>query len=73
MQHRSTFTLDMECAKFLVTKENKSAYINKLIKEDISRELESAILKANIEESEDSEYLEELSVWDETLNDGEVG
>ena len=73
MQHRSTFTLDEEVAQFLLTKENKSAYINTLIKKEISQELEAAILKANIEEAEDAKYLQELSEWDNTLNDGEIG
>ena len=71
MQHRSTFTLDEEVAQFLLTKENKSALI--LIKKEISQELEAAILKANVEEAEDAEYLQELSEWDNTLNDGEIG
>ena len=73
MQHRSTFTLDEEVSQFLMTKKNKSAYINTLIKKEISQKLEAAILKANIEESEDAEYLQELSEWDNTLSDGEIG
>lgn len=72
MQHRATITLDQESYAFLMSagQENRSAFINHLLKEEKKRQLEAAILRANQEEAEDTSYREELSDWDETLSDG---
>ena len=49
--------------------ENKSAYINDLLKREQQRTLAEKIAKANAAESE---YLDSQSMddWDETLSDG---
>ena len=72
MTQRATFTLEAEAFAFLkaVAGNNRSAYINRLLKEEKQRQLEEAILQANQEEAEDPSYQEELSAWDETLGDG---
>lgn len=72
MQHRATITLDHESYAFLMSAghENRSAFINHLLKEEKRRQLENAILRANQEEAEDLSYQEELSDWDQTLSDG---
>lgn len=72
MTSRATFTLEEESVEYLKKAggSNRSAFINKLLKEEKQRQLEKAILKANQEEAEDSAYQEELSDWDITLSDG---
>lgn len=72
MSHRATVTLDQEAYAFLLAagKDNRSAYINELLKKEKQRQLERTILKANQEEAADLKYQEELSIWDETLSDG---
>ncbi len=69
---RATFTLDSEVMAFLATVagNNKSAYINRLLREEQRRTLEKAILMANKEEAEDLNYQKELADWDVTLSDG---
>ena len=72
MTNRATITLDDEAHAFLnrASGKNKSAYINRLLIKEKRRSLERAILAANKEEAEDSAYQQELSVWDNTLDDG---
>lgn len=50
--------------------ENRSGFINTLLKKERDRELETAILEANREEALDAEYREETALWDQTLADG---
>jgi len=50
--------------------ENRSAYINSLLKQEKQKTLEIAVMKANKEEAEDAAYREALSAWDQTLQDG---
>ena len=72
MTHRTTITLDDEIFSFLndIAGDNRSAYINTLLKQDRDNFLKQAIIKANQEESEDSDYQEELQAWESTLSDG---
>jgi len=72
MTTRTTFTIEDEAFTFLnsMAGDNRSAYINQLLKKEKQRILEKAIMKANQEEAEDLEYQEELSDWEETLSDG---
>ena len=72
MTHRVTITLDDECFAFLnnISSNNRSAYINDLLKQERKNCLKQALLKANQEEARDSEYQEELKEWDATLSDG---
>ncbi|MGR3303853.1 MAG: type II toxin-antitoxin system MazE family antitoxin [Candidatus Scalindua sp.] len=72
MTNRATFTIEDEAFAFLnsMANNNRSAYINRLLKKEKQRILEKAIMKANQEEAEDLEYQEELSDWEETLSDG---
>ena len=72
MTQRATFTLEAEAFAFLkaVAGNNRSAYINRLLKEEKQRQLEKAIRRANQEEAEDAAYQAELDDWDETLADG---
>ncbi len=72
MTERATFSLEEENFIFLQMAggKNKSAYINELLKREKQKTLEKSILMANKEESEDSDYQEELSAWDNTLSDG---
>ena len=72
MSHRATISLEDETFAFLnsVGGENKSAYINALLKREQQRTLEAAVLQANREEAADAAYQDALSVWDETLLDG---
>ena len=69
MTTRITITLDSDAYSFLMAEggKNKSAYINQLLKKERQCALAEAILQANKEETEDQEYQEELSAWDETL------
>ncbi len=71
MTQRATFTLQAEAFAFLkaVAGNNRSAYINRLLKEEKQRQLEASLLRANQEEAESETYQEELSAWDETLSD----
>ncbi len=72
MTQRATFTLEAEAFAFLkaVAGNNRSAYINRLLKEEKQRQLEEALVQANQEEAENATYQEELSAWDEALFDG---
>ena len=71
MPQRATFSLDNEAFEFLkkVGGDNKSAYINELLKKEKQKQLEEDILKANLEEAED-DYQDQISEWDSTLSDG---
>ena len=72
MTHRTTITLDDESYAFLnnIAGENRSAYINELLKQERRNHLKQALLKANLEEAEDSDYQQELKDWEKTLSDG---
>ena len=72
MTHRTTITLDDESFIFLnsIAGENRSAYINELLKQERMNHLKQALLKANQEEAADSEYQDELQEWDTALSDG---
>ena len=72
MTHRATITLDDEAHAFLAKEggENKSAYINQLLKLEKQRTLQAAIIKANQEEADDPDYQQELADWDVALEDG---
>jgi len=72
MTYRTTITLEDEAAAFLKEKggENKSAFINQLLREEQRRALQEAIIAANREEAQDEDYQNELADWDAALNDG---
>ena len=72
MTHRTTITLDDDSFAFLnsVAGDNRSAYINQLLKQQRKNALKEALLKANQEEAEDASYQEELQEWDNTISDG---
>jgi antitoxin CcdA len=72
MTNRATITLDDDAYAFLEASagDNRSAYINKLLKEEKRRVLEKQIMRANQEEASDLAYQEELMDWDITLSDG---
>ncbi len=71
MTERATFSLDEEAYAFLQTVggDNKSAYINDLLKRERLKTLQDAVLKANEEEADDT-YQNDLTEWDVTLSDG---
>ncbi len=72
MTHRTTITLDDESFAFLnnIAGDNRSAYINELLKQERKNHLKQVLLKANQEEAQDSDYQKELKEWDITLSDG---
>jgi antitoxin CcdA len=72
MTHRTTITLDDEVYLFLndVAGDNRSAYINELLKQERKNFLKQALIKANQEEAADLDYQEELQAWENTLSDG---
>lgn len=72
MTHRATFTLEPDVFAFLqqMGGENRSGYINELLKREKRRTLEQTILLANREEAGDKDYQEELTEWDVSLDDG---
>lgn len=72
MARRTTITLDDESFAFLnnIAGDNRSAYINELLKQERKNYLKQVLLKANREEANDSDYQEELKEWDVTLSDG---
>jgi hypothetical protein len=72
MTHRTTITLDDKIFAFLdqVAGDNRSAYINALLKQERSNFLKQAFIKANQEEAEDADYRDELQSWESTLSDG---
>jgi len=72
MTHRATITLDSEAFSFLekMAGNNRSAYINALLKTERRRSLEQAIIQSNQEEASDMAYQEELATWEPTLADG---
>lgn len=72
MTHRTTITLDDEIFAFLnhVAGDNRSAYINELLRQERNNSLKQALIKANQEEAEDTDYQEELQSWESTLPDG---
>ena len=71
---RTTLTLEEDIMAFLkqVAGGNRSAYVNRLLKEERQRFLEAEILKANLEEASDEAYQAELAEWYVTLEDGLV-
>ena len=72
MTHRTTITLDDESFAFLnnIAGDNRSAYINELLKQECKNHLKQALLNANQEEAQDTDYQKELKEWDTTLSDG---
>lgn len=72
MTHRTAITLDDEVYLFLndVAGDNRSAYINELLKQERKNFLKQALIKANQEEAADLDYQEELQAWENTLSDG---
>ena len=72
MTERATFSIDSDAFAFLqqAAGKNRSAFINRLLKEEKKRTLEKKLTKANQEEAEDAAYQEELAEWDVTLSDG---
>lgn len=72
MSHRATITLDDETFAFLkqVAGNNRSAYINQLLKQERKNFLKAALIKANQEEAQDTSYQEALQEWESTLSDG---
>jgi antitoxin CcdA len=72
MTYRATITLDEEAYNFLLSnaKNNRSSFINELIKREKERVLEAALAQANEEESSDPDYQAELQDWDQTMTDG---
>jgi hypothetical protein len=72
MTHRATITLDDESFTFLnhVAGNNRSAYINQLLKQERKNFLKAALIKANQEEAQDVSYQEVLQEWENTLSDG---
>ena len=72
MTHRTTITLDDEAYLFLndIAGDNRSAYINELLKQERKNFLKQALIKANQEEADDLGYQEELKTWENTLSDG---
>ena len=75
MAYRTTITLDAEAGTFLQEKggDNKSAFINQLLRAERRRTLREAVIAANLEEAQDAEYQNELEAWETTLNDGLSG
>jgi len=72
MTHRTTVTLDDDAFAFLnaISGNNRSAYINQLLKQERDKSLREALLKANEEEANDADYQADLDVWESTLSDG---
>ena len=72
MTNRATFTLDPEAYAFLndAAGSNKSAFVNKLLRQEKDRMLQDAIIKANEEEANDMEYQAHLAEWDVASADG---
>ena len=72
MAEQATISLDEEAYAFLeeTAGQDKSGYINALLKREKQRRLEGEIMKANREEAEDEAYQQGLSEWDATLSDG---
>ena len=72
MTFRATVTLDEDAYNFLKSAggKNRSALVNRLLKEEKRRVLAEAVIKANLEEAADQQYQQEISEWDETLLDG---
>lgn len=72
MMIRTTISLDPALIPFLDTEagNNRSAYINRLLKEEKRRRLAEAFAQANREEAQDEELQEEFALWDVTLMDG---
>jgi antitoxin CcdA len=72
MTYRTTITLDDEVYLFLndIAGDNRSAYINELLKQERKNFLKQALIKANQEEAADLDYREELQAWENTLSDG---
>lgn len=69
--HRTTITLDDNNFAFLndIAGNNRSAYINQLLKQQRKNALKEELLKANQEEA-DANYQKELQEWDTTASDG---
>lgn len=71
MTYRTSITLEEQTYQFLMTSgiENKSAYINDLLKREQEKSLTERVALANAEEAE---YLSNnhMDDWDETLSDG---
>ena len=72
MTHRTTITFDDEVYLFLndIAGDNRSAYINELLKQERKNFLKQALIKANREEAADLDSQEELQAWESTLSDG---
>ena len=71
MTYRTSITLEEQTYQFLMTSgiENKSSYINDLLKREQAKCLAEKIARANAEEAD---YLSDNHIqdWDEVLSDG---
>ncbi|MEB3337380.1 MAG: hypothetical protein VKJ46_07965 [Leptolyngbyaceae bacterium] len=72
IMQKVTITLEDEILCFVdqQAQGNRSGYINKLLKEQLRRSLEAAIIAALQEDVHNLEYQGEIMAWDSVVGDG---
>jgi hypothetical protein len=72
MSKRLNITVDEDVFEFVEKQahDNRSAFINKVLREAKRRHLEEQIKAACLEEQQDTAYQDELALWDTCIADG---
>jgi hypothetical protein len=67
-----TISLEDEVLQFLdrSANGNRSSYLNSLLSQQRREALEQEMITALLKDAEDSEYLEEIAIWDCVAGDG---
>jgi hypothetical protein len=67
-----TISLEEETLQFLdqCANGNRSSYINSLLSQQRRQALETEMIAALLKDAEDTEYLEEIAIWDSVVGDG---
>lgn len=72
MKQKVAFTLDQDIVEFLDNEAqgNRSEFLNSLLRQYRSSQLEAQMIAALHEDANDPSYLEEVQVWDNLAGDG---
>ncbi len=72
MSTRLNITIDADIFEFIEKNAggNRSAFVNKILKEAKRRVMEEALKRGLVEDMNDPEYREELALWDTCVGDG---
>jgi metal-responsive CopG/Arc/MetJ family transcriptional regulator len=72
MKKKIAVTLDSDLVAFLdkVARNNRSDYVNTLLRKHRQHILETQLISALKSEAEDADYQQEIELWDRVVGDG---